>query len=146
RLRWNVEDPHPAWSLVTTGGSEASIDLVLNEPLNDATPHSLKVTVTKAPAAGGRVALLNAGYWGISVTQGADYKLSFYWRSTSTTAPPKASLERADGTVIASATASESAGDTAGPWKKFSTTLHATASDPKARFALTFSSPGTIWL
>jgi alpha-L-arabinofuranosidase len=146
RLRWNVDNPHPAWSLDATGGAEASIDLVLNEPLNDATPHSLKVTVSKAAGAGGRVALLNEGYWGIGVAQGAEYKLSFFARSDAARGRMTASLERRDGTVLASAAPAPVAESSIGPWRKYSATLRATAADPKARLALTFASPGAVWL
>src|SRR5262245_3764217 len=108
RLRWNVDNPHPAWSLDATGGAEASLDLVLNNPLNDATPHSLEVTVEKTAAANsGRVALINEGYWGINVVDGAEYLLSFYARSDALAiedARPivlTASLERANTTPLA---------------------------------------------
>jgi len=154
RLRWNVANAHPAWSLQATGGAEASIDLVLNEPLNDATPHSLQVTVTKTAAAAGRIAVINEGYWGINVAQGADYVLSFHARSDALAiedARPinlTASLERQDGTPLAT-TDIRMSGDgsaAAAGWRKYSARLRANGSDPNARFALTFSSPGEVWL
>ena len=61
RLRWDVTNPHPAWRLDATNGSEAAITLTVDRPLNDASPHSLEVAVSRI-ATGGRVAVVNDGY------------------------------------------------------------------------------------
>ena len=45
RLRWDVDEPHPSWTLAVTPGGDASIELTADNPLNDATPHSLLVNV-----------------------------------------------------------------------------------------------------
>src|SRR5437763_16655821 len=79
KMPWNVKSEWPAWSLQTTGGSAAMLALVETKPLNQATPHSLQVNVTNV-ASGGRVAVINEGFWGIAVQQGEDYKLSVYAR------------------------------------------------------------------
>lgn len=49
-----------------TPGGEASVELTADNPLNDATPHSLRVNTRKI-GANGHVAVLNSGYWGIGV-------------------------------------------------------------------------------
>ena len=46
RLRWDVTDPHPAWTLAATPGSEASVSVTTDNPLTGATPHSLEVNAT----------------------------------------------------------------------------------------------------
>src|ERR1700761_4552113 len=47
-MPWNVTSRWPAWRLETTGGAAATIDITDRNPLNEATPHSLEVTVTGA--------------------------------------------------------------------------------------------------
>src|SRR5688572_2099579 len=143
RLRWNVTSETPAWSLAATNGAAATMKLVDVEPLTEATPHSIQVAVTSL-GAGGRAAVVNEGFWGINVVQGAKYKLSFYARADSTFKGPIAvSLEGTDGKAHASSLVAmeRSAG-----WKKYETTLTATGSEPKARLALSLGSTGRVWL
>jgi alpha-L-arabinofuranosidase len=145
RLRWDVKNPHPAWTLEATGGSEARIALSVEDPLHERTPHSLEVDIAKV-APGGRVALLNEGYWGIGVTSGAEYRLAFHLRWVDPfRGPIVPSLERADGTTIASGMVTQVHGRPDG-WRKFEATLTATATDPKARLALAFPGPGRMWI
>ena len=117
-------------------------------PLNDATPHSLAVTIVKPAADGGRVAVVNDGYWGMSVTTGAEYRLSFFTRSDgSYRAPITATLESAAGDVLAQATIDPKTGQ--GPadgWRRFQTVMRASGTDPKARLALSFAGAGRVWL
>lgn len=142
-MPWDAKSRWPGWSLQTTGGNIATIDLVDVQPLNEATPHALQVDVTEVNK-NGRVALVNDGFWGISVVQGEEYRLSFYARAKQAyRGPVTASLEGVDGRVLASAEIKAELGVS---WEKYQTTLRATASDPKARFVLTFGSKGRIWL
>jgi alpha-L-arabinofuranosidase len=156
RLRWDVTSPHPAWSLQASPGSDATIAITAEQPLNDATPHSLRVNVGRV-AAGGRVALVNDGYWGMGIHAGDEYRLSFFARADATfRGPITAAIERADGTVLATATAAldadaarvaiDAGAAASGGWRKYRATLRATAADPKARLALVFGSAGTIAL
>src|SRR5829696_4768948 len=80
KMPWKVEGEWPAWSLRTTGAGEAALELVEDEPLNEATPHSLRVAIKQAGPSDG-VAVVNGGFWGISVREGEGYDLSFYARS-----------------------------------------------------------------
>lgn len=142
RLRWDVTSDTPAWTLETKGSAAAAMKLVDVEPLTAATPHSLQVDVT-AVGQGGRAAVINSGFWGINVTQAASYRLSFYARTDGGFRGPIAvSLERADGTALASQIVSVRGNQ----WKKYEATLTATASDPKARMALALGSTGRVWL
>src|SRR5262245_12570997 len=74
RMRWNVPSQWPAWSLLAGEKSAAKLELVDINPLHQATPHSLQLTIETV---NGRVALINSGFWGISVKQGEEYRLSF---------------------------------------------------------------------
>ena len=145
RLRWNVTSETPAWTLALTGGAQGTMRLVDERPLTAATPHSLEVSIDRlGNAAPGRLAVVNEGFWGINVVKGESYELSLYARSnTSYRGPIVASLEGADGTRIASATVSTDVGT---EWQKYSATVTAGASDPKARLALTFGSEGKVWI
>jgi alpha-L-arabinofuranosidase len=141
KMRWEVKSEWPSWSLETKGTGAASLDLVDKKPLNSATPHSLQVSVTNT---GGRVAVINEGFWGISVKAGEDYKLTFYARSDATfRGPITASLEGAGGELLVTNVFKAVPGEA---WRKYECTLRSAGSDPKARFVLTFGSNGTVWL
>jgi alpha-N-arabinofuranosidase len=145
RMRWEVTSDTPAWTLETTGGSGGSAQLVDEQPLTPATPHSLRVTVTAAPP-GGRVALVNDGFWGISVVDGASYKLSFYARAEDGfRGPVTAILETASGRALATGAIQAQPG-LSSSWRKYEATLTSSGTDPKARFVLTFGSTGRVWI
>jgi alpha-L-arabinofuranosidase len=135
KMEWPyVNDPWPGWSVV--GG--AALSLTSEKPLNAATPHSLCVETS------GKADVINSGYWGINAVGGDDYRLSFFVRKGTYDAPLTASLQSADGTVLAAHTFTRTS---AGPgWHKYSCVLHATHSDPKARFVLSFNGRGRLWL
>ena len=61
RLPWDLTNPHPAWSLETSGGA-GSIEIVADTPLQDATPQSLRacVKVESPPGFSGRRVALAA--------------------------------------------------------------------------------------
>jgi hypothetical protein len=80
RLRWNVASETPAWTLEVGTGARASMQLVDEQPLTPATPHSLRVDIG-ALGSPGRVAVVNDGYWGINVVSGESYDLSFHARN-----------------------------------------------------------------
>ena len=146
RLRWDVNEPHPAWTLAKTPNSEASIAVTTDNPLHEATPHSLAIDV-KQVGANGHVALVNGGHWGISVKAGEEYVLSFWARGSANLTAIHARLEPttwkedAGGVRVAplaSAPVVEGKPTFSAPagWKRFTATLRATASDPAGRLAL----------
>jgi alpha-L-arabinofuranosidase len=146
RLRWDVTSPHPAWSLQTGAGGEAAIALTIDRPLNDATPHALQVEISKAPT-GGRIAVVNEGYWGMAVTAGAEYRLSLYARATpGYRGTIRAALESQTGAALGTATVVTSARPLTPDWRRYDVALRAGATDPKARLKLLFDAPGTIAL
>ena len=145
RLRWDVTNPYPSWTLETTGGSDARIALSVEHPLHAQTPHSLEINASTV-GAGGRVAVLNEGYWGIATTSGAEYRLAFFARHDGTFhGPLTAAIESADGTPLATLTF-DGAGFAPNQWRRFEATLRASGTDPKARLALTLGSTGRLWL
>lgn len=140
RLRWDETDPHPGWSLHAPAGSAATVSLVSDRPLNDATPHSLQVDVTAA-SAGRAPQLLNAGHWGMNVVQGDRYRLSFFSRSD---APVRmtAVLQSADGRTLAEQPLSLAAGT----WRRQEVVMTASGTDARGTLALRFETPGRVWL
>ena len=140
RLRWNVTSETPAWTLTTEGGGAATMQLVEDVPLTEATPHSVLVDTSKA----GRATLRNEGFWGINVEKGASYLLSLYARTDGTfNGPIQAALESADGTILSKSTVVPTP---AREWTRYEVKLTATGADPKARLALSFGAPGRVWL
>ena len=142
-MPWDVTSKWPGWSLAITGGARATIDLVDDQPLTEATPHSLMVAIASVPK-GGRAALINEGYWGISVGQGEAYRLSFYIRSDrSFRGRVTATIESKNGKLLASQVF---ANTPSASWRKYEAILTATGTDPRARFALSFGSAGKVWV
>jgi alpha-L-arabinofuranosidase len=143
RLRWNVTSDTPAWRLDTPGKARAAMRLVDTEPLTEATPHALQIDIEDlGERIGGRVALLNEGYWGINVVKGEEYDLSFYARAEGGFAGPiHAVVESADGAALTSA---RDVRNVTGTWTRFAGTIRATASDPRGRLALRFGSTGRV--
>ncbi|MCF7730387.1 MAG: DUF1080 domain-containing protein [Akkermansiaceae bacterium] len=135
--KWYQNDLH-AWSLVAAGDTKAAIYLDDANPLNDRTPHSMRLEVQQV---GARAGVANEGYWGMSVKEGETYELSFYAR-TEDAQTVTAQLESADGTKIHGK--SEVTG-VSGKWRRYACKLVATGTDPQARLTLCVSTPGTIW-
>ena len=156
------------WQLVKSGAAEASMTLDKSQPLNANSPTSLKLAIAKP---GTRAGVANVGFrgtnypkggdvekWfgkfeeavkeskecvnGIAVEQGKQYKLSLYARCDAALhGPLVASLEKADGTVLAQ----QSIDGLGADWKKFQCTLSASGTEAAARLVLSTASAGTLW-
>lgn len=144
RMRWTETSQTPGWTLDTPGNARASMRLVEDRPLTEATPHALEVTVDDlGERIGGRVAILNEGFWGINIVAGEEYEFSFYARADGQFAGPiQVVLESADGTPLVQGRMIRNPSST---WTRFASTLKATRSDPNARLALNLGSTGRVW-
>src|SRR5882672_10400197 len=88
----------PFWSLVIGGSAVGQMNLDRSLPLSPTNAQSLRLTMTGGT---GSVGAANGSYWGISISQGANYNLSFYARATPGFAGPvTVSLENAGGSSI----------------------------------------------
>ena len=129
----------PAW-WDAVGDAKLSLDTAT--PLNAALDLSLKLDAggaSKARPAG----IANGGYWGVPVRPRTTYRASFYAKGFK--GPLKISLQSADGQkVFASADIKAAGGD----WRRYEATLTTgdVAVTKAARFVLTTTQPGTVWL
>jgi len=131
----------PFWSLVKEGGALGSMHLDMADPLNAATPRSLRLEIDDA--ASGRLGIANAGFWGIGVTDGAKYNLSFFARcSDEFSGPLTATLEDAGGAACSQPATIKGL---TSEWKQFKATLVATKDNPEARFIIAAGSKGKVW-
>src|SRR5262249_11422073 len=73
-----VSNGLPSWSLVQEGSARGSMHLETEHPLNSATPRSLRLEIDNAGS--GRLGIGNEGFWGIGVSEGERYQLSFWAR------------------------------------------------------------------
>ena len=131
----------PSWTLIKEGSCAGSMSLDMAEPLNPATPRSLRLEV--AAAGNGRIGIANEGFWGIGVAQGEKYNLSFWARCADTfSGPLTATLETADGVACSDFKTIKGIGS---HWKNFKTTLTGTRNEAKARFVMLAASRGKVW-
>lgn len=143
KMEWTIKSPWPAWHLHTENAEDIQISLTDDKPLNNATPHALKIEINKIPANGNDY-LMNEGYWGINTIEGDYYNFSFFARTDHRyNGPVTISLRSDDGTVLASSSVISVTGE---KWEKYSVRLLAKKSGGKARLFLSFGSTGTIWL
>jgi alpha-L-arabinofuranosidase len=131
----------PFWALIRDGNARGSMSLDMSNPLNEATPRSLRLQIEEPGP--GRVGIANRGFWGIGAAQGESYELSFWARSAEGFSGPLAvGLESEDGSPCSKQEKIKGIGAN---WKKFKARLRATRSDAKARLVITAGSRGTVW-
>lgn len=139
---WDTSRALVGWSLLNEGGTSSEMRLTEANPMNSASSRSLALNVTAAGNPDGRAALLNSGYWGIGVQAGTRYTLSFYLRPDAYQGTVSASLEGQAGKTLASHDFGPVKPSQA--WKKYTATLTAIGTDPKAKFALSFRGQGSL--
>jgi alpha-L-arabinofuranosidase len=115
-----------AWSAI--GATGVGITLDSSDPVTNANPVSLRLTVPQS-AGTGRVGVANSGYWGVPVKPSTSYQVSFYGRSSAASSVPLTiDLESDSGQVWTTATAT--AAGVSGPWTRYTATLRTGAQVP----------------
>lgn len=140
KMEWPVHSQWPAWHVEN---KELQLSLTIDHPLHSATPHALQVKVT-ATDIRNHPSLVNEGFWGMKITQGASYRLSFFSNNVKGyTGKVTISLQSATGKVLADTTFSIT-----GPasWRQYSAVLTARESDPAGKLVLSFHNKGTLLL
>lgn len=141
------EDPKEPvhWQLVQERGGAGSIALDATQPLNEATPNSLKLTVSQASGEQ-RVGVANDGFWGIPVRPNTSYHATFYAKATAGfTGPMMVAIVSNDGGAVRASVQVPRIGEA---WQKYEITLNtgAVPASTENRLVLSTNKPGTVWL
>lgn len=139
KLRWNPEEIR-AWSLRQPEGGEAVMQLTTEYPLNDATPTSLRVTLSGH----GRAVVANSGYWGINIEKGKSYMLCLHTANTGRfRGKATVRLIGRDGSELCSRPIRVGRER---QWVRHDERLTAAGSDPQAELVVEFEGEGTLLL
>ncbi|MFO0892046.1 MAG: alpha-L-arabinofuranosidase C-terminal domain-containing protein [Isosphaeraceae bacterium] len=138
---WDPDRALVGWSLRNEGGASGAMKLTEAHPMNAASSRSLELTVS-TPAAEGRVALINSGYWGVAVREDTTYGLTLSLRPGTFRGSVTALLESKDGRVLARHEFGEV--EPGGEWRRLTAQLAASGTDPSAQFVLSFRGEGTL--
>lgn len=139
-FRWNTAEI-PAWSLQAKDSLAAQMKVTKENPQFSTAPNNLKIVIKDATQP---VQLINEGYWGMNIVEGENYLLRTIIRlSPDYKGKVIAHLLSAEGKLLGSESIQVS---NTGGWNDIKKTLVATGTDAKARLALEFDSPGTVWV
>jgi len=143
KMEWLLKSQWPAWSMRQAGGTDMQLSLTTEQPLNEATPHSLEVEIRKRTPTGA-ADLINEGFWGINAVAGEKYDCNFYARTAGKyKGAITVSLQSENGEVLAAYTFPAVKER---KWHKYSCSLTAGKTDAKAKFVLSFGAEGSVWL
>lgn len=131
----------PTWKTSAADGAKIDAQLTGKDMLNKVQKQALQLTVAATPKATAQ--LVNEGFWGINTVQGRSYSLSF-WAKGNYSGTLKARLADSEGETVYAETAVE--GKIGKKWTKYTATLTAKSSNPKAQFQLVFDGKGTLTL
>jgi alpha-N-arabinofuranosidase len=134
----NADEPQH-WSLMQAPTGSATMELDRTNPVNDALPASLHVTLT-----GGEAGVSNQGYWGIPVKPDTTYTASFYARGgDGFSGPISASIISNQVDATAQSTPITDS------WQKYTvklTTGHDVHPTAHGRFVVSANGKGSLWL
>lgn len=139
----NFEDAEKPdhWTVVGSGLAKVDLSIDREKPVSARNPRSLKVVI--AEPGSGRAGVANGGFYGMGIAKGESYRLSFDARGDGNfTGPLTVTIESTDGLVYAQEKFTKLTAD----WKKFTATLTAKGTDPKARLVVSADKAGTFWL
>jgi alpha-L-arabinofuranosidase len=132
----------PFWSLVQTGAARGTMTVETTGGITPESAYCLRVDAE--PAADGRVAVANEGFFGIGVRQGEQFRLSLHARgSENFKGPLTVRLEDSSGAACSDEVKIDSIG---GDWKKFEGVLTGSKTDSKARLVIEVGAKGKVWL
>lgn len=128
-----------AWSL-QTDGAEGDFSTDTQNPFRAQAPNSLRLEFRSGK---GRVGASNAGYWGIPIVKGAQYKVAMMVRCSKGYAGQiHITLLGAAGNVLCGAETRKPRTE----WHTLSETIRAREGDEKATLLISMDAPGTLWL
>jgi len=133
----SFEFPNPmmGWSKIPPASTAGSVEILDQAPFNAANPHYLRI---KADGAGEGFGVANEGFRGMGVRESEGYAFSAQVRAVEGRPALRIELVGGDGRKLAEARLNGFTGQ----WKKYSATLRATATEPKARLNIYVEGPG----
>lgn len=139
KVRWSPDLAMTAWRVQYDDGSQAASSITDEYPLNEATPHSLHISLDDAY---NQVNVINSGYWGIAVESGKTYRLDFHIRSEKV---PwcAASIAGDTGDYVARETIRLIPD---GQWHRYTVYMHTETTGKDYSLVLTFPSEGEVWI
>lgn len=138
---WNMSSDYPGWYRTSGANTKLSISLSAEHPLNNATPHNLKIMIINPGSFAG---VGNTGYWGMNIVKGESYLLNFYLRTNGDYhGEIKASLYSKDSALLGYHIFNSS---NQNGWVKYSYAITAKHSDSSAHFVLSFNKKGSVQL
>lgn len=131
-------DPLMGWKVIAQGGAAGGLTICDDAPEGASNNrHYLRVTTDGTQEA----MLVNEGFFGMGFEQGAEYRFSVLARSPDRAAPELRFM--VDGTQRPGLAAGALRGFGT-EWKRFESTVKASATDPKARLTLLVKGKGTL--
>jgi alpha-L-arabinofuranosidase len=131
----------PFWSLIRTGAAKGTMTVETTGGITPESAYCLRIDAE--PAADGRVAVANEGFFGIGVREGEKYRLSLHARGGEFNGPLIVRLEDQSGAKLSDEVKIEGVGET---WKKFEGVLTGSKTDSKARLIVEVQGKGSVWL
>ena len=127
------------WQPISTDSKlDGKLEIATTDPIHPNNAHYLRLTLGAAPAGFG---VINEGFRGLDVREGASYEFSVWARSTG----EKPSELR----VMVNSPGGKNIGETkisgfSGTWTRYTGTFRATATEAKAQLILLMRGPGTL--
>jgi alpha-L-arabinofuranosidase len=129
------------WQALNSGDGEVALSIDGSQPLSTKNKHALKVEVKRTGQA--RAGVVNNGFWGMALTKGDIYELSFFGRGQDGfTGPLAVSLESQSGELYAAAEVPRLGTE----WQPFHLSFTPNNSDPQARLVIACTNSGTFCL
>src|SRR6185503_11012784 len=128
-------------SLMQEGGAKGSMNLETNGGVTEQSAYCLRLDVEET--AGGRVGVVNGGFFGIGIKQGEQYALSLYAKAKNFSGPLRIRLEDSAGTTCSEEIKFENIG---AEWKQLKATLGATKTEAKTGLVIAAGGKGQVWL
>ncbi len=135
----SFEFPNPmiGWSKIPTGSTAGSVEILDNDPFNNSNPHYLRIK-----SDGEDFGVSNEGFRGIGVHEGEHYIFSAQARSIQGQPTLGIALVASDGRKLAETKLDGFSKQ----WKKYTTRLNSSATEPKTKLNIYIEGPGEIEL
>ncbi|URZ14459.1 alpha-L-arabinofuranosidase C-terminal domain-containing protein [Clostridium felsineum] len=135
---FEFKDALSSWNIVKTGSTSSTAEVCTANPLNSNNTHYLEVS---CPDNNSSLKLVNSGYKGITVKNGADYDFYFWARNVDKGSKITIQLEDENGNAISEAKTINKINNS---WKKYDGHLKATKDTSNAKLAVSITNAGKV--